>query len=80
MKKSEKDALKSKIKDIVHLASLSNSYPEDIELGTFLSQSHGFFLILNSAPKAFALTMVPASLFKPQALEPDFSIQYKALS
>ena len=74
MKNSEKDALESKIKDIAHTAILSNFLPEDTKLGTFPSQSHDFLPILNSAPKALALTILPASLLKLEALEPDSSI------
>ena len=71
MKKSEKEALKLKIEDTAHSANLSNLWPKDTWLGTFPSQSR-------SAPKALTLTMAPASLLKPEVLEPDFSIQYKA--
>ena len=80
VKKSKKETLESKIKDIAYLASISNSWPEDTGLDTFLSQSQGFFLILSNAPKALVLTMASASLLEPEALEPNFSIQYKASS
>ena len=73
-KKSEKDALELKIKDITHLANFLNPWPEDTKIGLFLFQFHGFLLFLSNAPKAFALTMALALLLEPKALEPDFSI------
>ena len=74
MKKSQKDALKMKIKDTVYSTCFSNPWLKDIGLGIFLSQSHSFFLILSSAFKALALIMALASLLKPEALKPDSSI------
>ena len=71
MKKSEKEALELKIKDIAHSTSFSNPWLEDNGLCTFLSQSQGFLPNLSSAFKAFALTMAPVSLLEPEALEPN---------
>ena len=80
MKKSDKEALQSKIEDTAHLASFSNPWPKDTGLNAFSSQSQSFFPTLSIAPKAFALTMALALSLEPEALEPDSSIQYKASS
>lgn len=80
MKKSKKEALELKIENTAHLANLLNPWPENTGLGIFLSQSQGFLPIFSKALKALLLTMALASLCKPEALEPDFSIEYKASS
>lgn len=80
IKISKKNVFESKIKDTAYSASFSNLWSEDTGLGIFLSQFYCFFPILNSTSKVLTLTIVPALLLKPEILELNFSIKYKALS